>query len=424
MPSFIFHLHDVQFQKRANHLQKRHPEINLYAGIILRLFFKSLHLSSLRTSLGTEMPHVRFDEPCRGFINDVNAPNGRRQCDQLTTHESGYCWRRHRSSRPAATTYPYVLLPPNRRHMRLAGRNHSTFGVQVHKLGAMIQCPNCHARVFPEEKTGSDSENPFSLCCRRGRLTCLRNFPQYPPVMQSLLRNQHPLSGSFLNKVRHYNTLLSYASFSTSSGEAGTIPNGPSMFRVRGTVYHNIGDVALGDTGPAFGGIYIHDPEDQLETRFNRFPDVSAELLELLQQVQLQHNPFSNAYRQLGELLRQSEENGFDIPIYSMRLLPAVDQAGRQSATIADEVAVLMPGDGADFSAPHEIVVHGVPAPHMLQESNRPSVRRISCLHGAYDPLSYAMLFPFATHGWHMGLRDLEDSNGRRRKISMMDFYR
>ena len=61
----------------------------------------------------------------------------------------------------------------------------------------------------------------------------------------------------------------------------------------------------------------------------------------------------------------------------------------------ADEVAVVIPGDGSEFNSNREILVR-----YNSNENDQSPFKRISLLHGAYDPLTYVLLFPYGTYGW------------------------
>jgi hypothetical protein len=92
-----------------------------------------------------------------------------------------------------------------------------------------------------------------------------------------------------------------------------------------------------------------------------------------------------------------------------MRLLPN-GPAVRHIPPGVDQIAALMPGDGTEFTEPHEIYIrHRYP----------PRIQNVSIFHGAYDPLVYVLIYPYGDYGYQ-----LPEASRQQDELTMMAFYR
>jgi hypothetical protein len=75
----------------------------------------------------------------------------------------------------------------------------------------------------------------------------------------------------------------------------------------------------------------------------------------------------------------------------------------RYNLPTTDEVAAIVPGDGTQTTAMHNIILHHRDGP----------LHRINDCHPAYACLHYTLLFPYGEHGWHLYLlnQDLGNEN-------------
>ena len=82
---------------------------------------------------------------------------------------------------------------------------------------------------------------------------------------------------------------------------------------------------------------------------------------------------------------------------------PAGEHIRRYNVPSTSEVAILMPNDPI---GERDIIIR----------SHGNTLRRISQIHQAYDPLQYPLLFPYGTHGWNLAVK-IE------RKVTQQQFY-
>lgn len=90
--------------------------------------------------------------------------------------------------------------------------NSATYG--RHRINQQkLQCPNCNALMFNEEKTGGTLQNPkFSLCCAKGKFK-LPDIPPLPPMLLSLIKQETENGRGFIERIRSYNSAFAFTSF-------------------------------------------------------------------------------------------------------------------------------------------------------------------------------------------------------------------
>jgi hypothetical protein len=178
------------------------------------------------------------------------------------------------------------------------------------------------------------------LCCKNGKVL-LEKTSDPPPALVQLFTSQTSTGKLFRENIRAYNTTMSY----TSHGENVLQPpnHGPYSYRLHGKSYHLIGSMLPQPPGsPAFAQIYFHDSADtQLQYRmdFARRGSLRVEenLLRILQDTVLQHNPFAKQFRQIAN---QGVHNIEGLVIKER----VQDDRRRYNAPTAAEISVLIPG--------------------------------------------------------------------------------
>lgn len=256
-----------------------------------------------------------------------------------------------------------------------------------------VQCRHCGAVHWLSERvTDSSMSNPkFGVCCDHGRVQ-LPLLQRPPPLLEHLLTSQtDPLAKSFRSDIWKYNRAFSFTSLGVI--EQHRLNNGTSapVFRICGELYHHSAALtpANGHT-PRYSQLYLYEPREALQHRLDLNEDLDPQLMEGLQQMLLQHNPFVPIYRSAYETMNEEEIPSVHI---RLRLLPGQDRR-RYNTPTSDEFAVIIPGNQPPETG-RDIVLR-------LKGNG---LHRISDLHPAYAPLQYPLIFPFGEHGWSPDLK-------------------
>lgn len=245
-----------------------------------------------------------------------------------------------------------------------------------------------------ERSSGTKSQPFFNLRCSSGKVRL--PLPQEPPApLLELLTWSSPTAREFREKIRAYNNVLAFSSIGLRVDESvANAIGGAYCLRILGRVYHRICPIlpAQGQQ-PAFAQIYIHDPAAQIRDRRSYFEDLDPFVLEGLQQMLLEVNPFAATLQSVFERLR----NNPDVDL-SIRISGDVSREDHQyAAPSAAEVAVIIPGDlDSEQATAHRDVMY------ITKEGES---HYINETHLFYDPLHYVLLFPRGELGWHPRLQ-------------------
>ncbi|UYV72470.1 hypothetical protein LAZ67_9003273 [Cordylochernes scorpioides] len=260
-------------------------------------------------------------------------------------------------------------------------------------IGQMSRvCQFCSALRFRDE--------PFGLCCKKGRVS-LPAIESPPEPIFSLLSGLHPLSKSFLLHIRRYNSIFQMTSFGARQVvEQGYMPT----FKVQGQVYHVIGSLLPEpDSEHKFLQIYFIDNyESQVTARCNMTANLNRDLVRSLQDLLHAHNHYIQSFKANLETLPQNHAD-YRAIIHSDKL-PPEEHERRYNAPMTNEVALLMVGQ--EFG-PRDIVLH----------CRNNLTQRISEIHQAYDPLQYPLIFCRGEVGYSVSLPQVNPST---REICIM----
>ncbi|KAL4266731.1 Helitron helicase-like domain-containing protein [Pleurotus pulmonarius] len=155
---------------------------------------------------------------------------------------------------------------------------------------------------------------------------------------------------------------------------------------------------------PSYAQLYLYDPQSALQQRMYRNNELRADTMGSLQSMLTMHNPYAAMFKHAFEVLR---EHG-NVPDFEVRF--RVDKASRGihprriNAPTADEVAMVLPGDGTTTDY-RDIILR-------RRAVNGPCLYRIHEGHPAYSPLHYVLLFPFGEPGWQEELRMVDRATG------------
>ncbi len=262
--------------------------------------------------------------------------------------------------------------------------------ISRHFLGPMnIPCPSCLALHWRDKKhANSTIANPtFGNCCNSGKLS-IPLLPDPPPALQRLYDGNDTQSREFRQNLWKYNRAFAFTSLGVAEDHSVNLGRrGPPVFRIQGELFHRSGSLLpYAGRSPTYSQLYIYEPRNALQHRIRNNSDLRPDTLNVLQSIMNTGNPYAQMYASASQIL--SVHNVSDA---EMRLRPAPGVHRRSgSLPTADEVAVILPGDGSEGDY-CDIILWTRPGP----------LQRISELHPAYAPLQYPLLFPLGTSGWH-----------------------
>ena len=268
--------------------------------------------------------------------------------------------------------------------------------VQPHDLGPMtIPCPFCHAMHWmAERRSDSSNRNPrFGDCCKRGKIG-LPKLEPVPQTLRDLLEGQDHEARQFRQNIRQYNAALAFTSNGGDFGQA-LQGGGPYVLQLHGELYHQHGSL-IPDIGqkPQYAALYIYDPDFALDQRKRNNPNVSQHVMSELQEMLHQCNPYVTMYRQAAQRLREQGQNlreqGLNSTIRARLTYRAHNDPRRYNIPEADEIAVVLPGEGITHASRDTVV--------QLQGG---AFQRVFDTHPSYAPLHYVLLFPQGELGWH-----------------------
>lgn len=287
--------------------------------------------------------------------------------------------------------------------------------IAKHYLGQMnIECPKCHALHFASEKLSNSSmRNPkFGICCLQGQVD-LPAFPEWPRELKALFHDPHD-EQKFIENVRQYNSALSFTSLGV---KIHTFAGGPpAAFRIHGALHHLMGSLVPPEgNSPSYAQLYIYDAQQATELRHQRNQNLRPDILRELHDILSRHHPYAATYKNAMQIVRElPPEQHRDMQI-RLHLQPGTD-ARRYNLPTADEIAVVVPGDGSEnVQDSRDIVI----------QYQGGALRRISHLHQSYSSLHYVLLFPRGENGWHlnMPLQQQEGQNTRAKKVTQILYY-
>ena len=264
-------------------------------------------------------------------------------------------------------------------------------------------CRHCCAKFWLCEKTSGKVDSPkFNHCCSDGKevLPIMGDLRQVPELLQ-LFNGSDNSSRDFRDNIRAYNSLLSFTSCGAKVDASLLVERtGVFTYRIHGEMYHLIGSL-LPEEGrePSFLQLYFYDTDNELENRMRSMRNRNHQLIESLQQILRNANPWINFFKSALE----SNDN-------SVGLTLRITADGRDQRTYnqptSSDVAAIIPGENSGDRR------------DILIQSKSNQLIRISETHRAYDTFSYVLLFPTGEYGWH---KEMRKSNGK--SLTPMDFY-
>ncbi|XP_065679083.1 uncharacterized protein LOC124814697 [Hydra vulgaris] len=277
-------------------------------------------------------------------------------------------------------------------------------------LGEMNHiCQYCGAKKFLNET--------HFLCCHSGKVV-LAPLSPYPLLMMDLMKGNHvdrALNKNFFNHIRNYNACLSFASF-----EAGIAPpsnHGPPCFRICGQIMHRVDNLRPDqNVSPSYCQLYVYDPNTALNFQMEQNDCCIRELIELLQTIISQQNPYALAFKNMAQVedeeMRQAALEGRPTSVVKMSLLEGRDRR-RYNLPSHDEVAIVFVGDDGAPPPSREVVIH----------PRGQALKKISSMSANLDPMIYPIFFPRGDAGWHDQLEHNPDRATRVRNHVTLSQY-
>lgn len=265
-----------------------------------------------------------------------------------------------------------------------------------------VSCPSCDALHWDEERLSNSSRirPKFGVCCNSGKIT-IPPAQDPPPLLRALFDDHSSQAQEFREHIRQYNAALTFTSLGVKVDESVNDGRGPYCFRIHGELCHLIGSLLPAEGHePQYAQLYIHDPQYALDVRMRRNDNLRHDTMALLQGILNGTHKYIPIYRQAFEILSQLAP-AVDIPV-RLHFNSNRQDRRRYNLPTADEVAVILPGDGTQRVDSRDIILH----------RRNGSLQRIRDGHPAYSSLHYVLLFPYGEHGWHWGLSSREDSTG------------
>lgn len=308
------------------------------------------------------------------------------------------------------TNLPEAYLPVVETHRRYKKMN----------LGLMnIECRKCYALHWLDEKHSKSTQtNPTFGACRLDGKIKLPMLEKPPRELRELYDGSSYHSDHFLKHIVAYNN--AFAMVSVAHKQVHFDTPGPDVYTIEGELRYRMGSLLPSNNQPLYSQVYFQTNEMALDIRMGRTAYVDQntadnqaenatrhgqgrrEILQILHDVLHQNHGYIALYKTALERLQEAGTPP-DIHVY-LHFDPKKDQRTYNLPT-ADEVAVIIPGNGQQATTGHDLILATRGGP----------LQRISEIHPAFQSLYYVLLFPRGEHGWHtaipLNLRENENFN-------------
>jgi hypothetical protein len=286
-----------------------------------------------------------------------------------------------------------------------------------------IECDKCHALFWEAEVLPHPHHKispNFSLCCKHGDIV-LPAFTDPPQLLRDLYEDRHELSAEFRKNIRQYNAALAFTSVVYTPDQRLGPHAGNVAFQIHGELYHLQGPLHPRDhERPRYAQLFLYDPQLATDSRYQQNSNLNRRLLDLLDQLLRENNPFYAVYLTAKERLDAAATSQEDTRIILSPQLRLIMEKGadrrRENLPTGNEVALLIPEEDGKPGGRDLILAHR-PAPGSAEEGG--SLTRIHFTHPAYMPLHYVLLFPNGDVGRHFGLQLQANANRERKQLRM-----
>lgn len=284
-----------------------------------------------------------------------------------------------------------------------------------HNLGSMdVQCTRCGALHWLAEKLEeSPRHSPqFGTCCNSGQVVL--SAPRNPPnAIRRLLTSDDDQAKDFRANIRQYNAALAFTSLGVKVDDSVNRGPGPKSFRIQGLLSHRMGAFEpRQNESPAYAQLYIHDPQAALDHRMGRNNNLRRDTMSLLQDILRAFHRYASLYQHAYEVLRGHDDA--DAVSIRLRVSDNLDRR-RYNLPTANEIAVIIPGDGTQIWDSRDILLR--------RRDDGHSRHRIKDSHPSYSSLHYVLFFPYGEDGWHWDLRKHQPDRETPKRLSQSRYY-
>jgi hypothetical protein len=195
----------------------------------------------------------------------------------------------------------------------------------------------------------------------------------------------------FHNAIRQYNSALAFTSFTAKETNDNSLNHRPWVWKSGYTIYHRVGSLIPNAVCDAkYAQLYFYNLDEALNIRMQRNDKLNRDTMEYLQTMLHENHQYTALFKHSLEVLQTTPSRDLGIHIVAD---PSTDSR-QYNVPSADEIVVIIPGDGSQAINPCNIVLH----------SRGGDLQFIHNHHPTYAPLHYILLFLFGTLGWTYGL--------------------
>lgn len=436
-----------QFETSPSHNRRRHPRFTVYTDSDSSTNSPSSTLPSI-SQIQRDLQLGR--RPRTPFFYDIDRISSTEPSHRSNSTAASYhpptssdpsLDRPQRVRRPVRARRARILHPepqplqnndPAQRPRQLLFREPqawiSSYSVQIqpHNLGLMnIQCPYCHALHWKVEAAKQDHGVPiFELCCKKGALQ-VEETSEIPEYLRALFEREHPLSVDFHKHIRQVNAALAMVSVNMKPNDRMNNTTGLKTFQLQGSIHHILGTSHVQPgTRPSYAQLYFLSPDDATTHRYDRNPNISRCLFELLTTQFDLHNSFARKYHRAAEALEYaSTPHSQDRVTLNQRFIFQLESGrdkNRENLPSTNEVAAIIPGLAEQNWNPFREEILAIPRAHPIEitlatrrppRTNESPLEWMNRRHPAYHPMAYPLLFPMGNQLY----RQTEEINGRSR---------
>lgn len=195
---------------------------------------------------------------------------------------------------------------------------------------------------------------------------------------------------------------------------------GPPVFKISGQIHHRIGSLLPPDGAPPkFIQLYIYDTTNEINNRIQALQtqerpdgDLEPSIVQSLQHMLDEHNPFAKQFRIARDRLQDHPSEDFVVRIVG----PRDGEPPQYSLPSTNELAMLVVGDFSIDAFERDIII----------ETRSRELRQLSALHPAFMPLQYPLLFPYGERGFQPGVLYhgvLDAGQTGYTKVTMQDYF-
>ncbi|XP_028301369.1 uncharacterized protein LOC114462606 [Gouania willdenowi] len=278
------------------------------------------------------------------------------------------------------------------------------YGDFTHTLSitSLFECPtcvHCSAYVWKEERKG--------FCCMSGKIDLTYNstnlkpgsIPPQPPIaIKNLFMNQ-----DFVKQAKQYNNALAMASIGIKEI---AMPGFNPGVRIQGKVHHFI-VCPLPEQGqwPNFLQLYYHEPSREMKLRRTHASNngLNKEFLFKALKAIRKYNPYVQQFKSAIEYMNQNDTaDDLRIVLTAHSRRRHLHHGPVNHPSLDSDVAVIAPGTTPTEQFGKLAVNLNLRGGHL---------HKIDAIHPAYDPLSYVLLLPQGSQGYHTELIGVTPTN-------------